>query len=209
MKPQRKVTVRWSPSFSYIIGIIATDGNLSPDERHIVITSKDSILLENIKEFLNLTCSIGTKSSGTSTEKKYSVLQIGDAHFYDFLLSLGLTQNKSKTLGKLKIPKKYFLHFLRGCIDGDGNIDVFTHKESSHKQLRIRLASASSQFLEWIFEELRQNFGVGGGWIYAQKNKSWEVLTYGKQDSIKILNLIYKNKTIFLERKFNTAKQFL
>ena len=120
-----------------------------------------------------------------------------------------MTKKKSKTIGELLIPKKYFSHFLRGCIDGDGNIDVFVHKESSQKQLRLRLASASNKFLEWIFEELKNNYSIIGGWTYSPKDRSWHVLTYGKQDSIKILNLLCKNKTLFLERKFNTAKQFL
>lgn len=35
------VKIKWNNSFAYIIGVIATDGNLSPDLRHIHITSKD------------------------------------------------------------------------------------------------------------------------------------------------------------------------
>lgn len=209
MRQQKQVSTKWSASFAYLIGIIATDGNLSSDERHIVITSKDKELLQDIKESFSLPTKIGTKANSSSPEKKYFVLQIGDKHFYNFLLSIGLTPNKSKTLGKLSIPKKYFPHFLRGCVDGDGNIDIYNHKESTHKQLRIRLASASYEFLNWISKEVQQNCGSVGGWVYSPKNKSWHVLTYGKNDSVQILKTIYKNKTLFLERKFNQAKQFI
>ncbi len=209
MKQQKYISTTWTPTLAYLIGIIATDGNLSSDERHIVITSKDKDLLEDIKQSFSLSTKIGSKANGSSEEKKYFVLQIGDKHFYNFLVSLGLTKNKSKTIGKLKIPKKYFSHFLRGCVDGDGNIDIYSHKESTQKQLRIRLASASLTFLIWIFEEIKKNYGSVGGWVYSPKNKSWHVLTYGKKDSIQILKLLYKNKTLFLERKFIQAKQFI
>ena len=39
----RKSNVKlvWTNNFAYVIGVIATDGNLSPDLRHIHITSKD------------------------------------------------------------------------------------------------------------------------------------------------------------------------
>jgi hypothetical protein len=209
MNQQKQVSIKWSPSFAYLIGMIATDGNLSPDERHIVVTSKDKKLLENIKERFLLPTKIGSKSNGISREKKYSVLQIGDKNFYNFLVSIGLTKNKSKTISKIIVPRKYFFHFLRGCLDGDGNIDIYTHKESNHKQLRIRLASASSEFLNWIAKEINENCASVGGWIYSPKNKSWHVLTYGKKDSIEILKRIYKNKTLFLERKFIQAKEFI
>lgn len=209
MRQQKQVSTKWSSSFAYLIGIIATDGNLSSDERHIVITSKDRKLLEDIRESFSLPTKIGMKANGSSPEKKYSVLQIGDKHFYNFLLSIGLTPNKSKTLGRLIIPKKYFPHFLRGCVDGDGNIDIYSHKESTHKQLRIRLASASYEFLNWIAKEIQQNYDSVGGWIYSPKNKSWHVLTYGKKDSVRILKILYKNKTLFLERKFIQAEQFI
>ncbi len=207
---QKKVLIKWSPSFGYIIGIITTDGNLSKDERHIVITSKDKILLDDIKNFLLLDTKVGSKSRGGEVgQRKYFVLQIGDKNFYNFLLSIGLTQNKSNTIGKIILPKKYFSHFLSGCNDGDGNIDVYKHKESLHKQLRIRLASASNDFLSWISNEIQIHLKISGGWIYSQKNKSTSVLCYGKKDSIKILNFIYKDKNLCLNRKFILAEEFL
>jgi hypothetical protein len=207
MKQKCQVDTRWSPNLAYVIGIIATDGNLSKDERHIVITSKDKKLLQDIKSSLFLSSAVGKRI--TNKERYYYVLQIGDRHFYQFLESIGLTQNKSKTIGKIEIPKKYFSHFLRGCVDGDGNIDVFIHKESKHRQLRLRLASASVTFVKWIHKELQSHTDISGGWIYSPREKSWHVLTYGKKDSIEILKFIYSHKTIYLGRKYSSAKEFI
>lgn len=210
MRMMKKVDTTWSPSLAYIIGIIATDGNLSPDQRHIVITSKDEDLLLLIRENLKLTSKVGKKSRGGSKEKKYSVLQIGDKNFYTFLLSIGLTPKKSKTIGKLSIPKQYFSHFLRGCIDGDGNISSSSHPESKHQQLRIRLYSASATFLLWIETELNKQLNLSGGWIYTPPDKILCALSYGKADSTKILHFIYNNKgNLFLKRKLEVGKVFM
>lgn len=209
MKSRQQVSIRWSVRLAYVIGIIATDGNMSPDGRHVVITSKDQELLQEIKSALKITSSIGRKSNGKSLEKKYFVLQIGDKRFYDFLIRIGITQRKSLTIQKVDMPDKYFAHFLRGCLDGDGNIDTFKHKESKNVELRLRIASASHDFLVWQHEKIQSLYSINGGWIYSQKNKSWHVLTYGKADSLTLFRLMYKRKNIYLKRKFEKVRALL
>ena len=211
MKRLSKVKMKWSPDFSYAIGLIATDGNLSNDKRHINMTSKDEEMILNFKKCLNLKNKIGRKARGGSKIKKYFVIQFGDKNFYDFLLSIGLTPAKSKTLGSLKIPAEYFPDFLRGCIDGDGNIDIHKHPESQHPQLRIRIYSASPRFLEWIRKEVSKNLGIQKGWIEIKNDgHSAHILSYGKTDSIKIFELMYYEKSVtYLKRKYLKAKQFM
>lgn len=203
-----KVEIKWSPNFSYAIGLITTDGNLSSDGRHLDFTSKDLELVEKFKKCLGIKNKICGKTRGGSNIKKYLHVQFGDKNFYEFLLKLGLTPAKSKTLGSLKIPSEYFLDFLRGCIDGDGSIGVFKHPESRHPQLRIRLTSASMQFLKWIKMEISKNIKIKTGWIEWKNNVG--VLVYAKEDSIKLLNYVYYPKVEFyLKRKYNIAKPFL
>ena len=150
MRALSKVKIDWNPNFAYAIGLIATDGNLSPDGRHINFTTKDLDLAEKFREALNLTNKIGRKARGYSTEKKYFVVQFSDVSFYDFLIAIGLTPNKSKTLGPIDVPPEFFYDFLRGCLDGDGNINEYKHIESQYLQLKVRFYSASKIFVEWI-----------------------------------------------------------
>jgi len=208
MKPLSKVKCEWSPHFAYIIGLIATDGNLSSDGRHIHFTSKDFELAKLFKEILGLNNKIGKKSRGREMEKKYFVVQFGDKNFYQFLLNLGLMPNKSKILESLKIPGKYHIDFLRGCLDGDGNINIFYHPESKHPQLRVRISSASKAFLNWLKVANSKILKLKGGWI--EKVRSVFILGYGINDSLKLLNLIYKDKNSpRLNRKYLKAKPFL
>ena len=191
-----------------MLGLITTDGNLSKDGRHINMTSKEIEMIYLFKKCLVIDNKIGKKTREKSKEKKYFYVQFGDKNFYEYLLSIGLKPAKSKTLTSLKIEDKYFQDFLRGCIDGDGNINIFTHPESKNKQLRIRLFYASKDFLSWIQKEILYHCDVKGGWVETRKSVS--VLTYAKKDSIILLNFMYyKGVKYYLKRKNKIAKDFL
>lgn len=210
MKRLSKVNLAWSPALAYAIGLITTDGNLANDNRHINLTSKDEQLILCFKDCLNLKNSIGRKARGGSVEKKYYVLQFGDRNFYEFLLSIGLTPAKSKTLSKIEIPDQYFADFLRGCIDGDGNISIAKHPESQHLQLRIRLCSASLVFLQWVKEQITKNLGIHTGWIEDQSHNGAFLLIYAKADSVKLIDYMYYNGVqYYLKRKFEIAQKFM
>ena len=210
MKRLSKVKIDWSPKFAYAIGLIATDGCLCNDSRHIDFTSKDKELVIKFKECLGINNKIGIKrrgNDGYSREAKYFRIQLGDRNFYDFLLSIGLSQRKSKSLGSLNIPDEFFVDFLRGCIDGDGSIGFHSHPESKHPQFRIRLVSASEDFVHWLKLKIKDIFLIEGGWIYKSRDTS--VLSYAKSDSIKLVDFLYKDKNcVYLSRKYDVVKKF-
>ncbi len=205
MRALSKVKIDWNPNFAYAIGLIATDGNLSPDGRHINFTTKDLDLAEKFREALNLTNKIGRKARGYSTEKKYFVVQFSDVSFYDFLIAIGLTPNKSKTLGPIDVPPEFFYDFLRGCLDGDGNINEYKHIESQYLQLKVRFYSASKIFVEWI-QDVTKLANLKG---YITKNGNMFSIAYGKVESKKLLKAIYNSGTMKLERKFLVAQKYI
>lgn len=209
-KRQYKVNTTWRPELAYAVGIITSDGNLSPSGRHINITSKEVEVVEKIKSILSLDNKIGQKSRGGSKEKRYYVLQFGDINFYEFLLSIGLTPAKSKTIKSVNIPGEYFPDFLRGCIDGDGSIGYFMHPESKYPQWKLRLCSASFEFLKWIQKEIEIRLKIRGGNIYTPSKKSINILSFGKEDTRKILNFMYYKRRIpALKRKLKIAQECL
>lgn len=207
MRRLYKVSTKWSSSLAYCIGLIASDGNLSKDGRHVIFTSKDKNLTEIFKNCLGLENKISYKGRGNSREKKYSFLQFGDKNFYDFLLDLGLTPAKSKTIGPLKINTLYFADFIRGVFDGDGNINIFRHPESKYSQLRIRFFSASSNFINWIQDNNKRFLSING---FQRKMEREIELAYATADSVKLLKFMYyKGCQYFLERKYEKAIKFL
>lgn len=186
-----------------MVGLIATDGCLCTDGRHIDITSKDDKFLEQIKNTASISNKVGTKYNGQ--KQKCFHVQIGNKNFYEFLLSIGLTQNKSLTLGAIKVPNKYFADFLRGIIDGDGCIRRWIHPSNNKEQWSLRIFSGSEEFLNWLNTEIEQLVRVFGR-IHKNATNT-KVLKYGKVAAREIARRCYYKDCFGLERKIKLAQQ--
>lgn len=208
-KPLSKVKIEWSSDFAYAIGLITTDGNLSPDGRHIDFTSQDKEQLLNFMKCLGIKVKIGHKTSGF-TDRGCSRIQFGDVNFYRFLLSIGLTSRKSKTLSQLKIPGKYFFDFLRGHFDGDGTFySYFDPRWRSSFMFYTVFISASMSHIVWLRDILQKRLKIVGHITHTQKT-SWYQLKYAKKESLKLLKkLYYTNEITYLSRKYLKIKRAL
>jgi hypothetical protein len=209
-KPKGKVAIKWSPKFAYAIGLLVSDGNLSPDGRHIVFTSKDIELIILFQKALNIQGHIGKKSSGTMKEKKYFVSQFSDVLFYDFLLSIGLMPNKSKILGQIEIPSEYFFNFLLGAFDGDGcTYSYFDPRWKSSFMFYTVFVSASKEHVLWIQKEIFNRLSISGHITGGTKRLFYQ-LKYAKADSLVLLRALYPKKNIpSLPRKLLKIEEML
>lgn len=196
-------SVSWNKSLAYVVGLITTDGCLSKDKRHIDLTSKDIDLLKDFSSILGLNNKIARKRSTYNPSGIYFHIQVSHVNFYRFLMNIGLTPNKTKTIAALKIPEEYFADFLRGHLDGDGNIFLARHPESQYPQLRLKFTSASLEHLKWIKICIVQYFNISGGSFYKNLRKNVFTLTFAKSDSFRLLDLMYYHGVkYYLHRKF-------
>ena len=188
------------PNLWYLIGLIASDGCLSPDGRHIDITSNDYEFLAELKIATGLNNKIGVK------QKAYHI-QFANRNFYDFLVSIGLTQRKSLTIGALKIPKRFFVDFLRGLIDGDGSIRSWKHPTNLGEQWSLRIYSGSNKFLKWLDEKIKKYLMVRGQLYQYNIQGTQYVLKFGKMAAKVILEHCYYDNSFALKRKSQLAQQ--
>lgn len=191
--------IRWSKNLAYAVGLLTTDGCLSKDGRHIDLTSKDIDQLQTFAKILKLKNKIGLKTSGFSS-KKYFHIQFGNVKLYRFLVKIGLTPAKSKTLGALKVPPRYFADFLRGCLDGDGyTYSYWDPRWKSSFMLYTGFVSASLEHLEWLNTEIERLFKVKG--IIRFGTRAY-LLKFAKNASVKLLKEIYyRDNLVCLKRK--------
>ncbi|WP_331456863.1 LAGLIDADG family homing endonuclease [Bacillus sp. CHD6a] len=104
----------------------------------------------------------------------------------------GLTPNKSRTVESPYVPEEYMHHFIRGYFDGDGSIN--------YEKYVVTFVGGSELFLNELMKVLeKQQFTP-----YLKVKKSHYRLFITGRKSIQIFaNWIYKDKTLFLQRKFN------
>ena len=128
---------------------------------------------------------------------------------YRFLEETGLTPNKTKTLGSLKIPDEYFLDFLRGHLDGDGYTFSYWDKRWKNSfMLYTGFISASKPHLEWIREKIIKLYKIEGKIKFS--GRSVFQLVYAKKASILLLKNIYYSKDVScLSRKRFKIEQAL
>lgn len=220
-REQREI-IKWSSNLAYIICLITTDGYVSIDKRHIVFTSIDKQLLETVLLCLKKTNKISINLPNGIGKKIYYRLQIGDVTLYDFLIKTGLFPNKSLTIKKLNIPKKYFSDFLRGHLDGDGSIifykdhyNTYLNPKYIYDRLFVYLLSASKNHIKWLQNIIHRLKKIKGSIQERISNTQISKLpTYRLKYSTKeakiFLNWIYyKNGLPCLLRKYNIAKPFL
>lgn len=206
MKKETKII--WNYNLAYAVGLLATDGNLSSDGRHMVLVSKDIQQIKTFKRCLGLKNKISVKASGYVKKKKYHFVQFGNVNLYKWLQQIGLTPRKSKTISKLSIPDKYLADYLRGYIDGDGSISIYQDPVYPNSQrLYMRFSSGSIKHLKWIKRRIKHLFSIDG---YVRKCTRAFELTYAKTATKKLLKVIYYKKEIpCLHRKRKLIEQFL
>ncbi len=214
-KPKRKDVI-WSSELAYAIGLIATDGCLSNDGRHLFLVSKDLEQIENFKKSLGLKVKIGVHSAGSRMKnRKYHRVQWGDVLLYDFLLGIGLMQNKSKILGALIIPDEYFFDFQRGSFDGDGSFySYFDPRWKSSFMYYLNFTSASVEHISWLQDTLSRLLNVKGhvskmGGV--DKDRNWiGTLRFAKKEALVVMGAMYSTScTTHLSRKRLKIEQAL
>lgn len=207
----------WTSELAYAIGLLVTDGNLSGDGRHFSLRSAETEQLETFRCCLGLKQIIG-RSVKPDGHVAYRV-QVGDIQFYDWLMSIGLFPNKSYTIGPIAVPDEFFRDYLRGCIDGDGNIQTYNDNYNSYKghrystqRLFIRIVSASEKHILWLQDTINRLIGVRG-FISKREHDNenyvplWE-LKFAKKKSLQLIECMYYSPDVpCLQRKRKIAEE--
>lgn len=165
--------------------------------------------IKNFLKALDIEVKI-SDTTGSNNSKAYRV-QFGDVLFYRFLESIGIMNNKSKIIGEVSIPDKFFRDFLRGLFDGDGySYSYWDKRWASSFMFYICFVSASEKFVEWLRERLRVHLGVRGHVTTQGRKHTCLQLKYAKNEAVIIKNFMYyKCVDLFLPRKLLKIRKSL
>ena len=197
-------TITWSPNLAYVAGLMASDGYMSKDHRHMVFVSKDLQLVRTFKKCLGIKTKISLKKSGFSPNKSYHFVQFGDVALYRFFSKVGITPAKSKTIGALKIPNRLFFDFLRGSFDGDGSFYSYWDKRwASSFLFYLSFISASLDHIKWLQEKIKNLAGLHGHAGKKMYDNSAYQLKYAKTEARVLIKKMYHSTNVpKLERKY-------
>lgn len=181
----------WSRNMAYIFGLWCADGCIYGDKMFdITLHAKDKYILKRIAEELEYEGNLYDGVDRQSSRINFSCVVI-----YKDIIALGGTETKSKTLKFPSVPKEFLPDFIRGYFDGDGCV-----MRLKNNRLNSAFTSGSKDFLDALFQILKEEAGVNGG----SYDPSCMSLKFGKRDTLKIGSYMYQNDPeLFLMRKRN------
>ena len=144
-------SVPWSPELAWVVGLIATDGNLSKKPYRFAIMSNDVDLLDTVRGCPGLHTPICRHRGGWGDRGHY--IAWSDRSLYRGLVGIGLTPAKSLTHGTvLTYIDRYH---------------AAKNERYVYERLYVSLVSASRRFLDWMLVTLRRLMRVRGA-IHTQ-----------------------------------------
>lgn len=180
-----------NPDVQYWLGYLAGDGCISSEKYYFTLeqTGQDKIMVEELRQFISENINLRKYIKPTGNECWQII--VGNKKIHTFLIQLGLTPAKSRTLNYLG---EFTSDFVRGVFDADGSC-------STNKIPKI--TTGSPHFRDQLISYLNSN-GIKCNWREkGDKNSVNEVydvqiLAVGRQP---FYDLLYTNFNYCLERK--------
>ena len=183
---------------AYVLGMLYADGNnyTKTNKVRIGLQARDVHILEDILRVMDSNIPLSFYKSKYENCQDIYVLTISNKHISETLNNLGMVPNKSLILEFPEwLDENLYPHFIRGYFDGDG----WVAKPKGYYGTSI---VSTKNFCERV-QEILTDIGVVSK-IYNTYNEetSTRELKIGKKESSKIfLDYIYKDATIYLNRK--------
>lgn len=198
---------------AYFLGLLWADGNNCEYKRkkkvQISLQEGDKRILEIFKRELKFTGVLSFKSGRMSKGyKKLSkgqyYIQIYNDKLYDTLYAHGMISNKTLFLKfPTCVPDNLMNHFIRGYFDGDGCIYI----KDGTTQCSFNICG-TKDMVEKIGSVLQTNCTLNP--LRIRESKNLFLLDWGGIHQLRrIQEYLYKDATIYLERKYNKFQQLI
>ncbi len=197
---------------AYWLGFLFADGCVRKSSKNPNHNSYSIILalqrrdLNHIKKFKKAVES--TKNIRYESSNKSYSMHLVSTKMFDDLNKLGCVQRKSLILDWPKgVPDNLMRHFIRGYFDGDGCLSII---HNPHKSYSVSFVS-SEIFLNKLRFFLNKELKVTLKNVSKiNPDKKYGTINFSKYSDMRIiLDYLYKDSNIYLNRKYSRYLKFL
>jgi intein-encoded DNA endonuclease-like protein len=195
---------------AYILGLLYADG-CNYSKKGVIelsLQEADKNILLKIQKLLFLNCGNLYMLNGNEKHQNQYKIMLNSPYMSRRLTELGCMPNKTF---KLTFPDwlqpELYRHFIRGYFDGDGCISITPVKDKPKQYNHVFNVVGTKHVINRIQDILIKELYLGKVKIHKPKNIYY--LTYsGRINCLKIKNYLYKDATIFLQRKYDKFNTF-
>jgi hypothetical protein len=214
---------------AYFLGFIYADGNVYENQMNILISIVDEDLLLKIKKYIksNNPISYSNKKDYKgifANAKPTCKVTIANNNIIKGLSKHEVMPNKTfKLTFPETIQNDLVKHFIRGYLDGDGSFCCYKAKYKVHQKCGLREyintkycidICGTIDLLEGIRTVIKKELNIDCVKNLQQRHKERDnnnrtLKISGKNNVLNILDWLYKDATVYLDRKYNKYLQIL
>lgn len=215
---KKKIRQKYNPDFFskdtqesfYVAGFIAADGSVHGGDQYlgIILAIKDKDHLYKVRDAMGSEhiISEGKTNIGEKWYKRCRI-RIGSKKLVSDLKRFNIVQNKTKiyTFPEWLEDHPLVNHFMRGYMDGDGCWRI--HDTGVHPRSIFKLRGTEA-FLSSFLQVLGNNCNIDISKKRLGANGGTSTLEFGGNIIVsKLADFLYKDATIYMDRKYEIAKQ--
>ncbi len=193
---------------AYWLGFLTADGTVGPNYIKLSLQSGDKEHLSKFNTSLQSNYPVISRQQ-TVTEKVYTyvTVHIISHTLVSALNRLGVENNKSFTVRPcIHVPDVLLSHYWRGIFDGDGSVFLQGRRtKSGYPQWVVKLVG--NQHIVSGFASFIQRFIPDATIDIRPHFRIFTKIYVGVDLPQKVLQVLYRDATIFLDRKKNSADE--
>lgn len=193
-----------SPEKYYFLGFLAADAYISDKGINFELNVKDRYMVEKLRDYIcpekpvynhektnSVAFSITNKKKCSELKKYFSMT----------------SNKKTEEIRFPEVPNEYLRDFIRGIIDGDGNINTTKGYKGNKIYIGARLRILGSEiFLKELNEKTKLLYPHNTNAISKKGKENIYVVTYNFKTARELLKIIYYDGCLCLKRKFDRSR---
>lgn len=180
---------------AYFLGLILADGHLSKGGV-LMLTMKDRDIIERYKKALESEAPVRVDRYGNF------FLNIRSKQIAEDLRKIGIHNRKSYEIDLRNIlssvPDNLVHHFVRGMFDGDGSIRIYKYDYVKNPQYHFGYTG----LLE-VVDFVKHYLGIETKTV-KESELTYTCVSSCKETIKRIFNCLYKDATVYIDRKYKT-----
>lgn len=192
------------PEKYYFLGFLAADGSLTNSGIIFELNEKDGYMVKKLNDYICPEKEVAFREKTNSYRASFFNIEMTRKLKEYFSMT---SNRKTEEIRFPEVPNEYLRDFIRGIIDGDGNIDSTKGYRGDKIYIGARLRILGNEiFLKELNEKTKLLYPHNTNAVSKKGKENIYVITYNFKTARELLKVIYYDGCLCLKRKFDRTR---